>query len=855
MDAVSCVGTFFHVPWDDSPTEIVLSLSSENGPLDAALQRSALLSGVRRSFVQRRYFSDTTGALYVDRLSVEKSADLALASDVPRYLALAACGALLRYIEHRMDTTFVPRTLRIKLRPNAGILFMDLSSMSSLELVSNLSLAPTLAARKQTLLGQLDHTKTRAGARFLRRNLLEPPCDQPTFEMRQAVVAEVSASEEMYFPASAALENFPDLEGLVSRLTQQANRAPTMSLARAASEASSFASVGFRPPSASSAGTDEMEECYQAPDMNVVRNVLLLKQGLSCIPNLVHALSSARSPLLLTVCETLRSPVLATLWDHIHEVVDEDALAVGTAEQVRLSGAFAVKPGVNGVLDVARKTLTETLDDIRRTVQREKESTRLDKLSMAFSVKRGYHMSVPVEGTVREMIRSLPSSFVEPVQQGKRIHLSTHPLMDLNIRYEKALEEIWLLSNRELDRVVSFACAPSTMGALHRMCDAVAMTDALLGFVTHVSLREGYVRPNFTGADGPIDIKQGRHPILDCISGEECVPNDVFLSSPGTNAMVITGANGSGKSIYLKLVALTCIMAQAGCPVPAGSAQLRTIHRICTRVGTSDSLERSESSFSLEMTEMAGILAALPRFPHGESIGTGSRGSSSDQLLDSDEQDASASSARGANSLIIIDELGRSTSTVDGFAVTWAIMERLAQTPRTFTLLATHFASLCALQKYVSGVAMFHLACAARSANAGTACDGATASGSAGRDRLPPGAALLLGGATGRRGAMGSTLSVSNHATGGDGGSGAAEDGPVTVDFRPTFRLQAGPCTTRGYGVTTAAAAGVPASLIRDALSIRSRLPARVLDEMVNDTRPTTANAGSRMNPFAVVGR
>lgn len=857
MDAVSCVGTVFHIPWDDSPTEIVLSLSSENGPLIAALQRSALLSGVRRSFVQRRYFSDTTGALYVDRLSVEKSADLALASDVPRYLALAACGALLRYIEHRMDTTFVPRTLRIKLRPNAGILFMDLSSMSSLELVSNLSLAPTLAARKQTLLGQLDHTKTRAGARFLRRNLLEPPCDQPTFEMRQAVVAEVSASEEMYFPASAALENFPDLEGLVSRLTQQANRAPAMSLARAASEASSSASVGLRPPSASSTGTDEVEECYQAPDMNVVRNVLLLKQGLSCIPNLVHALSSARSPLLLTVCETLRSPVLATLWDHIHEVVDEDALAVGTAEQVRLSGAFAVKPGVNGVLDVARKTLTETLDDIRRTVQREKESTRLDKLSMAFSVKRGYHMSVPIEGTAREMIRSLPSSFVEPVQRGKRIHLSTHPLMDLNIRYEKALEEIWLLSNRELQRVVSFACAPSTMGALHRMCDAVAMTDALLGFVTHVSLREGYVRPNFTGADGPIDIKQGRHPILDCLSGDECVPNDVFLSSPGRNAMVITGVNGAGKSIYLKLVALTCIMAQAGCPVPAGSAQLRTIHRVCTRVGTSDSLERSESSFSLEMAEMAAILAGLPHFPHGEGMGTvtGSRDSSSDQQLDGDEQDASASSARDANSLIIIDELGRSTSTVDGFAVTWAIMERLAQTPRTFTLLATHFASLCALNKYVPSVAMFHLACAARSADAGTASDGATAGGSAGRDRLPPGAALLLGGATGRRGAMGSTLPASDTATGGGGGGGAAEDGQVTVDFRPTFRLQAGPCTTRGYGVTTAAAAGVPASLIRDAMSIRSWLPARVLDEMVNDTRPPTANAGSRMSPPAVVGR
>lgn len=828
------------------PTEIILSVTSEKGPLNAALQRSLMLCGVRRSFVQRGFFSDTTGALYVDRLSVDKSADLALSSEVPRYLALAACGALLRYIEYCMDTTFVPRTLRIELRPNAGILFMDLRSMSSLELVSSLNHSPTKTAQKQTLLGLLDHTKTRAGYHFLRRNLLEPPCDQPTFEMRQAVVAEVSASEDIYFPASAALEKFPDLEGLVSRLTQRANRAAAPSLSRAASEASSSASVGLRSPSVSSGGTDDVEASqFQPPDMNLVRSVLLLKQGLSAIPNLVHALSGARSPLLLTVCETLRSPLLATLWDHIHAVIDEEALCSGgTAEQQRLSGAFAVKPGVNGVLDLARKSLTETLDDIRALVRKEKEDQRLDKLVMAFSAKRGYHMSLPVKGGARTAIRGLPSSFVEPVQQGKKIHVSTYPLMNLNNRYEKTLDEIWRLSNRELDRVVSYACSPSTMGALHRMCDAVAMTDTLLGFVTHVSLREGYVRPFFTGIDGPIDIKQGRHPVLDCIAGEECVPNDVFFSSHGTNAMVITGVNGAGKSVYLKLVALLCIMAQAGCPIPAGSARLRTIHRICTRVGTSDSLERSESSFSLEMAEMAAIFSGLPPASHEMRVANVSRGSSSRHQADSDAREGAPEPfAHGVNSLIIIDELGRSTSAVDGFSVTWAIMERLTRTPRTFTLLATHFSSLCALRRYEPSVAMFHLACAARGSAAEPDANGNTAGGPASGGRPVADAVRLLGESA--NAALAVSAQQPNREALAEGGPGSASPGGVSgaPDIRPTFKLTAGPSTTRGYGLSTAAAAGIPASFIQDALTIRSQLPARVLEEMVISGEPPVSSA------------
>lgn len=190
-----------------------------------------MLRGVRRSFVQRGLFSDTTGALYVDRLSVDKSADLALSSDMPRYLALAACGALLRYIEYCMDTTFVPRTLRIQLRPNAGILFMDLPSMSSLELVSSLSHSPTKAARKQTLLGLLDQTRARASYHFLRRNLLEPPCDQPTHDMRQAVVAEVSASGDLYTCGIGGVEerSGPGSSRVPAGAAAQCNRASAQS--------------------------------------------------------------------------------------------------------------------------------------------------------------------------------------------------------------------------------------------------------------------------------------------------------------------------------------------------------------------------------------------------------------------------------------------------------------------------------------------------------------------------------------------------------------------------------------------------------------------------------------------------
>lgn len=130
-----------------------------------------------------------------------------------------------------MDTTFVPPTIHMALRPNACILLMDFPSMSSLELVSSLSHSPTKAARKQTLLGLLDQTRARASYHFLRRNLLEPPCDQPTHDMRQAVVAEVSASGDLYTCGIGGVEerSGPGSSRVPAGAAAQCNRASAQS--------------------------------------------------------------------------------------------------------------------------------------------------------------------------------------------------------------------------------------------------------------------------------------------------------------------------------------------------------------------------------------------------------------------------------------------------------------------------------------------------------------------------------------------------------------------------------------------------------------------------------------------------
>ena len=190
---------------------------------------------------------------------------------------------------------------------------------------------------------------------------------------------------------------------------------------------------------------------------------------------------------------------------------------------------------------------------------------------------------------------------------------------------------------------------------------ALGELDALANFA-EIAVRHDYRRPRVTGPGHPIVIREGRHPVVERAGGDRFVPNDCTLDGEGAQVVLLTGPNMGGKSTYLRQVALIVLLAQAGSFVPARSAEIGAVDRIFTRVGASDDLSRGESTFMVEMIETANIL----HHATGES-------------------------------LVILDEVGRGTSTFDGLSLAWAIVERLHEERRPLTLFATHYHELTEL--------------------------------------------------------------------------------------------------------------------------------------------------------------
>ena len=206
-------------------------------------------------------------------------------------------------------------------------------------------------------------------------------------------------------------------------------------------------------------------------------------------------------------------------------------------------------------------------------------------------------------------------------------------------------------------------------------CAAAAQLDVLTCFA-HLAVGRNYTRPEF-GDAGELLIQAGRHPVIEKLSepaGERFVPNDLYLNDSSNLILIVTGPNMGGKSTYLRQAALICLLAQMGSFVPAEKARLPILDRIYTRIGASDNLARGRSTFLVEMTETATILnTATPR------------------------------------SLVLLDEVGRGTSTFDGLSIAWAVVERLHTHTRAKTLFATHYHELTELADLLPGVKNVHV--------------------------------------------------------------------------------------------------------------------------------------------------
>lgn len=285
-------------------------------------------------------------------------------------------------------------------------------------------------------------------------------------------------------------------------------------------------------------------------------------------------------------------------------------------------------------------------------------------LDLRFETSRQYYLRLPISDLENG---SLPDVFINIFKKKNYVEFQTLELVKLNQKVTDSHNEVVNVSYRSVQELIDDI--RSEISGLFRVSESIAMLDMLAGFARLAATQE-YVKPELTDT---LAIKGGRHPIRERIQSLKYVPNDAYAAQQ-SRFQIITGCNMSGKSTYIRSLALITVMAQIGCYVPAQYASIRLIHQLFARVSTDDSVEANISSFSGEMREMAFIMHNLE-----------------------------------PNSMLIIDELGRGTSTVDGLAIAIAIAEALIDS-HAFVWFVTHFRDLAQIMAERNGVVNLHLA-------------------------------------------------------------------------------------------------------------------------------------------------
>ncbi|MFK7786632.1 MAG: DNA mismatch repair protein MutS [Crocinitomicaceae bacterium] len=375
------------------------------------------------------------------------------------------------------------------------------------------------------------------------------------------------------------------------------------------------------------------------------REILQLKRTLLQLKPIKELISNMKSDVLIKVADRINpcEKLLDTIQKTLH---DEAAISIGKGK--------VIADGFNKELDELRAIAFSGKDYLDQLQQRESERTGITSLKISFNNVFGYY--IEVRNTHRDKV---PEEWIRKQTLVNAERYITEELKEYESKILGAEEKIHVLESRLFQDLV-FGMADYTQPI---QLDAVliAQLDVLLSF-SEIAESNNYVKPEMNESF-VMDIKEGRHPVIEkqMSVGEHYVSNDVFLDSNTQQVMMITGPNMSGKSALLRQTALISLMAQMGSFVPASSAKLGLVDKVFTRVGASDNISSGESTFMVEMNETSSILNNL-----------------------------------SSRSLILLDEIGRGTSTYDGISIAWAITEYLHEHPKykAKTLFATHYHEL-----------------------------------------------------------------------------------------------------------------------------------------------------------------
>ncbi len=390
------------------------------------------------------------------------------------------------------------------------------------------------------------------------------------------------------------------------------------------------------------------------------REMVQLKRSLNFLVPIKEALSSQASPELRKLADQLH--LCEFLVDKIENELREDA-------SIASNQGGIIKAGVDGELDELQQIAFAGKDYLFQVQRREVARTGISSLKISYNKVFGYYLEVSNANKDK-----VPTDWI---RKQTLVNAERYITEELKVYEEKILnaeEKLAVIEQRIFMALVRHAA--DFIPQIQQNARIIAQLDCLLSFA-HVARQNKYVKPIISDSL-VVDIKAGRHPVIEkqLPVGETYVPNDIFLDSDKQQILIITGPNMAGKSALLRQTALIVLLAQIGSFVPASAASIGVVDKIFTRVGASDNLSRGESTFMVEMTETASILNNL-----------------------------------SSRSLILMDEIGRGTSTYDGVSIAWAIVEYLHnyQSVQPKTLFATHYHELNQLAEDLVRVKNFNV--------------------------------------------------------------------------------------------------------------------------------------------------
>ena len=475
--------------------------------------------------------------------------------------------------------------------------------------VRNLELVKNNAENKKygSLLWVLDKTKTGMGARLLNRMVLSPLKDITEINYRLDGVEELVGASLSRVGISETLSNIADVERLAGKISNG----------------------NFHP-----------------------KNCLALAVALNALPAIKFQLSGFSSQILRDIHEGLLD--MQSLADLLDAAIDPEA------SSVMKDGGY-IRAGFNKELDELRYFNTDAKKLIEDIEIRERERTGIKTLKTGYNRVFGYYIEI-----TNSFKDQAPTDYIrkQTLTTGERY--ITEELKTLEEKVLTSGEKALKLEAALYEKLMSVLT--EAIGDLQKIANSLALLDCMVSLAT-VAKERRYVRPKITESGEKLSITEGRHPVVETISKERFVPNDTLLDNEENRCAVITGPNMAGKSTYMRQVALITVMAHIGSFVPARAAEIPITDRIFTRVGASDNLIFDQSTFMVEMTEVASILLRSTR-----------------------------------DSLLILDEVGRGTSTYDGLSIAWSVIEFLASTIRAKTLFSTHYHELTELENTLDGV-------------------------------------------------------------------------------------------------------------------------------------------------------